>query len=124
MDNAFGTVDPVDAEDQSALAEAASNLTRQRRMFRNAREPAKGGGFDADRKDAEAHAPLVHFERTVAHWLRALRNEVSLEIFAVVPRLEADEIIVRQTAENLVVARHGVQDVRRRAGLSARRSSC
>ena len=63
MEDAFGTVDPVDAEDEAAVTEAAAHMAYERRTCRGASQSAIGGCFDTDWKNAEAHAPLAYIER-------------------------------------------------------------
>ena len=111
---AFRIVEPIDAEDEPVPAQALAHQLDHRRAPRIAGEAHVGLGLDADREGAETH--LLPFEFIAGSVLRrALRHQVVSEIVVVVLRLEADQIVVGEAAEDFPVVRQGLQDVRRRA---------
>ncbi len=77
-------------------------------------------------KVAEPHLAAVHFVRAAAARFCAERLEIAGEIVAIVGGLEADEVVIDETAEDQVVLRQRLENVRRarRACAGRSRSGC
>ena len=111
--NAFGIVEPVDAQDQATSAKAFLHAPDQRRPPRISRHPGVNRGLDADGKSADPHPQSVNFISAAPKLLGALRRQITREVVAIVLRLKSDEIIVRQAAKDLPVIGQRLHNVGR-----------
>ena len=111
--NAFRIVEAIDAKDELVAAKALAHQRDHRRATRVAREAHVRLGLDAHREGAEPH--FLSFEFVSGSVLGgALGGQVVSEIVAIVFRLETDQIVIGETAEDFPVVRQGLQNVGRR----------
>ena len=111
----FAVVEPVDADDHGAAGEALQHLTDEMRFNRAAREPCERLRLHPDRKGADLHHTIAKVEAIAACPRQpALVGDVAREIGGIDFGLEADQIVVAERRNELVVIWQRREDFRRR----------
>ena len=109
--DSLGIVEPIDAQDELGPAEAVLDLLGERRTPGVARQPAIDRRLDAHRERAYTDPEPIDFVGAATNLPRALRDQIVAEIVAIVLGLEADEIVMGEASENVLMRRQGLQDI-------------